>query len=285
MTRTVLPLNLLFLFLFSSFAFAKVDHVIVISIDGGKPASIAKSKMPILESIVRDGASTFQAQTILPSITLPSHTSMLTGVSPAVHKITWNNWVPSKGTVRVPTVFAVAKQAGNSTALFATKDKFKHLNAPSTLDTFSIAAGDAASVARLAANYLSTNKPNLLFVHFPDADYAGHSSGWESPEQLKSLEKVDAAIGVIKNAILNSLNGKTFTLIITGDHGGKGITHGSSAPYDMTIPWIVWGNVVKPGYQISKSVVTMDSAATALWLLEVPVPSTWEGSPVTEAFQ
>lgn len=285
MTRTVWLFCSAIYLIFSSTAFAAIDHVIIVSMDGGKPASIKKSKMPNLESMILNGASTLEAKTILPSKTLPSHVSMLTGVSPNVHKVTWNYWNPFKGAVKVPTAFLLAKNSGYSTALFATKDKFKHLEVKDSLDVFSLDAQDAVGAAQLAADYLSKNKPNLLFVHLPDSDQAGHSKGWESPEQLKALERVDKAIGILKDSIVKSLAGSTYALIITADHGGTGKDHGTDSYDDKTIPWITWGNVVKQDYKISGQVSTMDTAATAMWLLEVPTPNNWEGMPVTEAYQ
>jgi predicted AlkP superfamily pyrophosphatase or phosphodiesterase len=179
MVSGLFPMLLTFLIL-STPLLAGVDHVIVISIDGGKPASILNSKMPVLNSMVAEGGSTFRAKTIMPSLTLPSHVSMLTGVSPGVHKITWNMWNPLYGSVRVPTVFSLAKKSGFSTALFATKDKFKHLQVKDSLDRFSLEATDAMTAAQLASEYLKESKPKLLFVHLPDSDVAGHAYGWES---------------------------------------------------------------------------------------------------------
>ena len=51
-----------------------------------------------------------------------------------------------------------------------------------------------------------------------------------------------------------------------------------------TIPWIAWGKDVKPNCQISSAVTTYDTAATALWLLNVPCPESFDGKPVTSAF-
>jgi predicted AlkP superfamily pyrophosphatase or phosphodiesterase len=79
------------------FGSPRAEHVFIISIDGGKPAVIAQSDMPVLKHLAEAGACTWAASTIYPSITLPSHTSMLTGVGPDKHHILWNSWKPSKG--------------------------------------------------------------------------------------------------------------------------------------------------------------------------------------------
>lgn len=285
MTRIVwlLSISVLLFFVQGSSA-AGIDHVVIVSMDGGKPASIFKSKMPTLKSLVEEGSSTFRARTIFPSKTLPSHVSMLTGVPPTVHKITWNYWNPFKGAVKVPTVFSVAKLQGLSTALFATKSKFRHIKVKHSLDEFSLRGKDAISVANLAAEYLSANKPNLLFVHMPDSDKAGHTKGWESADQLQALERVDSALGTLRNAIAKSYEGSSYAMIVTADHGGTGTGHGSASDDDTNIPWIAWGNVVKEGYALENSINTMDTAATALWLLDLPFPDGIQGNPVVDAF-
>jgi predicted AlkP superfamily pyrophosphatase or phosphodiesterase len=265
--------------------FAKVDHVVVVSIDGGKPASLLKSKMPILEKMIDEGAVTFKAETTLPSNTLPSHTSMLTGVGPEIHQITWNFNNPFAGAVKVPTAFGIAKANGKTTAAFAAKDKFKHLNVKGAWDHFSMAAKNASEAQGYASDYLKKNKPHFMFIHFPDADVVGHASGWESPQQIKALEDIDKSLGRLMDSLASAFTGKSYAVIITADHGGSGKSHGSDSDEDRIIPWIVWGSEVKAGHKISRFVSTKDTAATALWLLDIPVPNDWEGSPVVEAFQ
>jgi predicted AlkP superfamily pyrophosphatase or phosphodiesterase len=83
----------------------RAKHVFIVSIDGGKPAVIAQSAMPVLKRLAEEGACTWAASTIYPSLTLPSHTSMLTGVGPDKHHVLWNSWKPRKGVVGVPTIF------------------------------------------------------------------------------------------------------------------------------------------------------------------------------------
>jgi hypothetical protein len=284
----------------------RAQHVFIISIDGGKPAVIAQSQMPVLKRLVSEGACTWTASTIYPSKTLPSHSSMLTGVGPKKHKLFWNKWKPRKGVVRVPTVFSEAKAAGLSTAMFVGKEKFRHLLQPGTVDWFSldqdvmgglctpITRGPnpresdtvlAGPVAHDAAVYILEKKPNLCFIHLTDPDSAGHKYGWGSPEQIRAFAAVDAALAEILKAIEEADIADQSVIIITADHGGHRKTHGSKMPEDMTIPWIAWGKDVKKGFNITVPVTTYDTAATALWLLDVPVPSSFDGVPIISAFQ
>ncbi|MEI8346655.1 MAG: alkaline phosphatase family protein, partial [Pseudomonadota bacterium] len=112
------------------------ERLIIISIDGGRPDVLLRIDTPIIHRLVKTGSFTFWAQTIDLSITLPSHTSMLTGVGPEKHGITWNDYRSSKGTVAVTTVFEIVKNTGRSTAMIVGKEKFKHLNKKGTVDTF-----------------------------------------------------------------------------------------------------------------------------------------------------
>jgi hypothetical protein len=74
------------------------------------------------------------------------------------------------------------------------------------------------------------------------------------------------------------------TFILSADHGRHDKTHGSNSPEDMTNSWIAWGAGTKLAYDIKDPVSTCDTAATALWLLDVPLPIGWDGKPVTSAF-
>lgn len=263
----------------------RAEHVFIISLDGGKPAVMKESPMPFTMDRVAHGATTWNAQTILPSVTLISHTSMLTGVAPDKHHVNWNNWVPRRGLLEVPSVFTLAKEAGKSTALIAAKEKFNHLNSPDALNGFAIIEAKAPTVARIAAAYIEERKPNLCFIHFADSDSAGHRYGWGSPEQIQSFADEDAALKTINDAIAAAGIADSSVVIVSADHGGHDKTHGSNMPEDMTIPWITWGAGVKGGHTIERDVTTYDTAATALWLLGIEAPDDWDGKPITEAFE
>lgn len=261
-----------------------VKHVFIISFDGGKPSVMKKSKMPLTMFMADRGAATWNAQTIFPSITLTSHASMLSGISPEKHKVLWNDWRPQVGPFKFETSFQLAKRAGLKTGLFAGKEKFKHFAIPGTLDKCEVPDYKAKVVAKTAANFIESHKPNLCFIHFADSDGAGHKYGWGSKEQIKAFEDEDEALKTVWKAIEKAGLASQSVLILSADHGGHDKTHGSRSPEDMTIPWIAFGAKVKRGQQITVPVTTYDTAATALWLLGVPFPTDWDGKPVQSAF-
>ena len=262
-------------------------YVIIVSFDGGNPDVMKRSAMPTFERMAREGASTMTAQTTFPSLTLPAHASMLTGVTPAKHKIYWNDYRPKLGLVGVPTVFSVARAANPNlkTAMFVGKDKFKHFDLPDSLDHFEVIETSAKDVAQATAAYIASDKPNLLFVHFADSDTMGHEYGWNTPEQIAAFEDEDVALTILENAIKAAGLVNETTFILTADHGGHDKGHGTAMPVDMTIPWVIYGASVKPKFAVIEAVTTYDTSATALILLGVPVPANWDGKPVLSALE
>jgi predicted AlkP superfamily pyrophosphatase or phosphodiesterase len=265
------------------------DTVIVVSVDGLRPDAIETFKAPTLQRLIAEGSYTLAAKTILPSTTLPSHTSMLTGEPPERHGVYWNNTLDAKpGAIEIPTIFAVAHKHGYSTAAFFSKSKFSHLQQPGTLDYSQAPGGwfgkwSGAQTMQDVERHLLEAQPNLLFVHLTDPDTAGHSSGWMSAAYGQGVLKADTAVARLIKASDKAYGAGEYTLILTADHGGHGFDHGSDDPHDVTIPWIAWGEVVKPG-QIDTSVQTMDTASTALFLLGLERPAQWSSSPVLGAF-
>jgi predicted AlkP superfamily pyrophosphatase or phosphodiesterase len=268
-------------------------HVVIVSIDGLRPDAIAAYGAKNLQRLMREGSYTLQAQTILPSKTLPSHTSMLTGVDVEDHGINWNSdQTDDHGHVDVPTIFALAKQAGYTTAAFFSKTKFHHLEVPASLDHVRSPQGGLLTsrftwerTVGMVEDYLehTADAPNLMFVHIGEPDYAGHLFGWMSQIYGVAVRQADQAIGEILDEANDRFGAGNFTIIVTADHGGHGRNHGSEDARDTTIPWIVWGQGVQQAAALP-AVRTFDTAATALWMLGIDAPSAWVGKAVTSAF-
>jgi predicted AlkP superfamily pyrophosphatase or phosphodiesterase len=274
----------------------RVKHVFIVSFDQGNPDMIREADMPVFHQMAAEGAHDWNAYTVVPSLTLPSHTSMLTGVGPQVHQILWNYYEPTNGIVKVPTIFSLAKARGLKTAMFVGKEKFKHLMLPGSVDTFvwPQPEDDARSVARAFAARVGELKPNLCFIHFRDPDTAGHAFGAHSPEKIQALKDCDEALKIVKSAIEAAGMGGDSVIILTADHGSHDApdpvthtigNHGSAESCDVLIPWVAWGRDVKKNFAITAPVVQYDTAATALWLLNVPLPESFWGRPVTTAFK
>jgi predicted AlkP superfamily pyrophosphatase or phosphodiesterase len=265
-------------------------HVVVVSIDGLRPDAIESYEAATLQRLMREGSYTLSATTINPSKTLPSHTSMLTGQPPERHGVLWNNVTAAEtDSVDLPNVFGVARANGYTTAAFFSKAKFQPLQVDGTLDYSQAPGGwwgrwSSERTVSDVAHYLESARPNLLFVHLTDPDAGGHRSGWMTEEYGRAVVAADRAMARLISAAEQAFGKGDFTLIVTADHGGHDNSHGSDDPRDVTIPWIAWGKGVKPGELAGTAIRTMDTAATALWLLGVSEPSDWAGQPVTGAY-
>jgi predicted AlkP superfamily pyrophosphatase or phosphodiesterase len=270
-------------------------HVVLISIDGLRPDLALRANMPTLRSMLRDGAYTFWAQTTAVAVTLPSHTSMVTGVSPDKHGVSWNSDPPPGERVysKRPTVMEMATTAGYVTAMVVGKSKFAtldkpgaitHVFMPSKVD--SVVSNDI--VATHAEEIIGAYKPDLLFVHFADADTAGHTYGWGSPEQIAAIEKTDEAVARIFAALDRGALRANTVVFLSADHGGAGLTHGLGDARSRYIPWIVVGPGVKHGYDLTRvpeeKVPTEATAATICYLLGLPQQPYFDAKPVLAAF-
>lgn len=258
------------------------SRVLILSIDGLRPDAIYAAPMPNLIALMQTSAYTLNAQTIHPSVTLPSHASMLVGVCPSKHGVDWNDYLPERGYAQGTDIFDLAHAAGLQTVMYVGKEKLIQLTEPSSVEIYRY-INDRDLVI---ADELINNFPEdfgVLFVHFPLVDGMGHEYGWMSPEQLSVAFRADEALGSVLGE-LDARNLRDETLIIiTADHGGHDTTHGSSMPVDMTIPWVASGPGIQPG-ALTTQVHTMDTAATAAFVLDLPIPPEWDGVPVYEAF-
>ncbi len=257
-------------------------RVLIVSFDGLRPDAIALAPMINLMALAQSSAFTLSAQTILPSATLPAHASMLSGLCPSKHGVTWNDYIPENGYALGTDLFDLAHAAGMRTVMVVGKEKLRQVTEPDSTDVFAYVDGNEDEIAQRAVQEMTPDF-GIMFVHFPKGDLIGHSYGWLGQAQLKAYREGDDAFGKLL-AGLDFAGLRSSTLVIvTSDHGGHETTHGSDLPEDMTIPWIVSGPFVRPG-QLTTRVYTMDTAATAAFILGLPRPAEWDGLPVLEAF-
>lgn len=109
-----------------------VSPVVLISIDGLKPDYVLGAdkhnlKLPNLRRFVREGAYATAVTGVTPTVTYPSHVTLVTGVSPAKHGIYANTpfdpfdknqggWCWYAEDIRVPTLWDACAEAGLKTA-------------------------------------------------------------------------------------------------------------------------------------------------------------------------
>ena len=257
-------------------------RVLILSIDGLRPDAIELTPMSNLQALMQQGAYSLVAQTIYPSSTLPSHSSMLTGLCPDKHGVDWNDYIPKRGYANGVDIFDLAHAAGLRTVMVVGKEKLRQVTEPESTDVFEFVNDrDVVIAARVAE--LVPQGFGLMFVHFPTPDWMGHEYGWLSPEQFSVIFRADEALQTILNALQNAGMREDTLIIVTADHGGHSTTHGTRQLEDMTIPWVIAGPGVRHAV-LPTNINTTDTAATVVWALGLPLQPDWDGLPVLEAF-
>jgi predicted AlkP superfamily pyrophosphatase or phosphodiesterase len=238
---------------------ASARKLLVISIDGLdhrylRDADRLGVKIPTLRRLLKEGLWADGVVGEVPTVTWPSHTSMLTGVPPRVHGILNNRRPAAEGgeyywtldLCRVPTLWHAARAKGAKTAGITwpvTVTELIDFNLPEyfrrrrggAMDLRSIESkctpGLVAKIASahpsfaqewmddrartLATQYILKNEqPDFFAVHFVDLDSEQHDNGPFTREAFAILEYTDELLA----RILESLPARTAVAIVS-DHG------------------------------------------------------------------
>lgn len=261
--------------------------VLFIMLDGCRPDALQQARTPYLTQLWQQGAYTWRAQSVVPSVTLPAHTTLFRGVDPARHGVGSDNVYQASANA-FPSLLEVAALANRHTAMFYSWEQLRDLAAPGSVRMSWCRSADYGldndtPVARAAAAYLTEAQPDLCFLYMGDIDISGHLYGWMSRYYIAAVEQVDAAVGIVLDALAAAGIREQYTILAQADHGGHDTDHGTELPEDMNIPWILNGPGVKRGYAIQQPVGLADTPATLAHLLEIERPAVWEGQPVLEA--
>jgi predicted AlkP superfamily pyrophosphatase or phosphodiesterase len=131
--RTVFSVPLFFAMVWPAAAQEKpAPLLVVISVDGLRPdyvtaADVHGARVPNLRKFLREGTFAEGVTGVIPTVTYPSHTTLVTGVWPAKHGILANTtfdplqknhegWYWYAEDIRVPTLWDAAAAAGRTTA-------------------------------------------------------------------------------------------------------------------------------------------------------------------------
>lgn len=266
-----------------------IRRVILVVLDGLRADAAARHGLIHLPALARCGRWSLSGRTVQPSITAAAMTSVMTGADPAVHGLRDDRFrIPR---LNLPVLPGLLRDRGLPTFGYMAKVPMaywpvataiaRHLGCKARFE------GDgAAEIVEAARADLLAEPAGLFFLHWPDADRAGHAHGWHSPEYADAARRLDRALGILAT-ITRVIDDPSTLLMAFADHGGGGLNardHESEHPEDTTIPVVMAGGAVHPG-QLDRPVSLLDIPATALWALGIDRPATFSGRPVTEAFQ
>lgn len=117
----------------SSLSWGQDSHAVIVSIDGLAAYHLKNPslELPNIRELIQNGVWAESSETVFPSITHPSHTTIMTGVMPRIHGVLGNTMTnrgtgetfhitnrPRVESIRVRTLFDAAKEKGLTTASF-----------------------------------------------------------------------------------------------------------------------------------------------------------------------
>ena len=237
-----------------------VQHVVLITIDGFRPDFYLDSAWHAynIRGLMKEGGYTLGQNSVFPSMTYPSHTTIVTGVQPSVHGIYYNSMFEPAGStgkiywndssIKVPTLWKAVQDKGmKATALFwpVSADAPVSYNIPdigsmgetireqysrpaeflSTVkkEVFNgaekIEYGRDVNVAKIAAYVIKKDQPNLMTIHFFSVDHAEHMQGREGDLVQEAIAGADSGVGIVIDALKQQGIWNNTVLIVTGDHG------------------------------------------------------------------
>jgi predicted AlkP superfamily pyrophosphatase or phosphodiesterase len=253
---------------------ASAAPLLVLSIDGLdyrylRDADRLGLRIPNLRRLVREGSSAAGVIGVWPTVTWPSHTSLITGVRPDQHGIRGNRRPPSEGgeyywsasLLKARTLWQMAHDEGRKTGAITwpvTVDAAIDYNLPEFfrkrngggMDLASIeekgTPGLVAAISRMFPSFprewmddraralavvylLKEKRPDLLLVHFVDHDAEAHENGPFSREANATVEYTDELIGEILAALP-----RDYVVAIVSDHGFERVDRVVNIPALMT---------------------------------------------------
>jgi arylsulfatase A-like enzyme/tetratricopeptide (TPR) repeat protein len=252
---------------------------------------------PNLDRLASEGAVFTQAVSAAP-ITLPSHSSILTGLNPPSHGVRHNGMFQLSG--EVETVAETLKQAGFATAAFVGAfvldrrfgldqgfDRYDDdLPEKNPVHPIYYAERRAEEVVARAVDWVKSHEgePFFVWVHLYDP-HAPHNAPSPFAERYPGRD-YDAEVAYTDSALgplLEAASGEGTAVVVTADHGEGLGEHGESTHtlfvYDSTmrIPLLVKAPGVAAGLRVERQVRSVDIAPTILELAGLPTRGKLDG--------
>ncbi len=264
-------------------------RVLIITFDGIRVDGLQQAHTPNIDSLIAGGSSSMKTRDVMPSITMPNYTSILTGSDPELTGVGDNEWLVDNHKLPpiaadedgyYPSVFKLLKENGVKTAFLW---NWEPLINPFNQKYIDVKLHQAErgydKLYDKAFEFMSENRdtPTMTFLYTGHTDHIGHRHSWMSPEYLRSIEEGDAKVGELFGKMREAgIFDDTHIFFIT-DHGGHNRGHGKVCTEDMIVPWVVCGPGIKRGHVIEEDNFTKNTASTILSLFGLEQPEYWTG--------
>lgn len=268
-------------------------HVILIGSDGFGAYAFDKAKVPNLRKLMKKGAYSLEARSVLPSSSAVNWASMIMGSGPELHGYTeWGSKTPEvpskvigKGGIYPSVICLIDEQMPDAKKGVAYSwGGIQYLFERSMSDLDYNGKTDEETMNK-ALDFITKEKPVFTFIHFDQPDGAGHNIGHDTPAYYKEVEKIDGLVGEIVKTLKKEKMLDDTIIIFSSDHGGIDKGHGGKTLLEVEIPWIIYGKNVPAQGELDTSIVTYDTASTIACILGLKQPDFWRGVPVKSALK
>jgi len=268
----------------------RVPKVLVIGIDGVRPDVLTEVATPHIDALAAEGVLVLDARTGFPSVSGPGWSSMLSGVWPAKHGVTDNEFTGKRYDL-YPDFLTRAERGRPELRTFAVADWLPLVEADDgsptigdevdvrhVLDGYELgwAEADGRSVD-LAIGAISQGDPDALFVYLGNPDETSHEHGSIGVEYRRALELADTHVGSLVAAVRGrpSYDREDWLILSSTDHGRRSDGgHGGDTGEERTIYFLASGPSVTPE-AVPDSTYVVDVAVTALAHLGIPIDDAW----------
>ena len=266
------------------------------------------AETPVIDRLAAEGVLFEHCASVTP-VTLPSHTSLLTGLYPYEHGVRDNgtHWVPADVETLAETLSAAGFRTGAVVSAFVLDSRFgldqgfhlydDDLAQGTEQAAFMFRETDAADTTRRAKQFLAGHEGEqrwFLWVHYfdPHASYRPPGSfGERFAEQPYDGEiaYADAQLGDLLLYLQDRGELADTLVVLTADHGESLGEHGEATHgvflYDATtrVPLIFRHPAVARGARVPGVVSAVDVAPTVLDFLGVGVPEPVSGVSLVES--
>jgi len=242
MIKKILLIHLLFFISFSVFSQndnAEKPYLIIISLDGFRWDYPYIYKLPILDSVAKNGVKAKSLKSCFPTVTFPNHYSIITGLYPDEHGIVQNQFYDKylNSNFKIGNNSAVsdgrfyggeplwttAEKQGLKTATFywvGSEAEIKGIR-PSYWKNYENTIPFNQRVDTII-NWLQLHdsiRPHLILFYLPEPDAISHEYGTISKQTQSMVNHLDSIVGVLIRKVSHLPIAAKMNYIILSDHG------------------------------------------------------------------